>query len=161
MYKASSVCVVVTSRCLATDPLFPFSRAGDSLTTNFLIEVEIEINLRPTVSLSRFRLPSIWRLRISWCEVSSLTREWVCNFLVQLLLGRASHFRAQVPRNSWLYFTASSQTPPTWRARFPYLYPLGTGWPVIPPGTGFPFRRLLWLGGLRWGYYSALPRGND
>lgn len=30
------------------------------------------------------------------------------------------------------------------------------GAPVIPPGTGFPFRCLLRLAGLRWGY-STLP----
>jgi hypothetical protein len=29
-----------------------------------------------------------------------------------------------------------------------YLYPTGTGCPVIPPGTGFPSRRLLLLAGL-------------
>jgi hypothetical protein len=32
------------------------------------------------------------------------------------------------------------ETPPTWRARSPYLY---------PPGTGFPFRRLLQLAEIR------------
>jgi hypothetical protein len=32
---------------------------------------------------------SIWRLRISWCVAPSLTRGWVCNLLVQLLLGLA------------------------------------------------------------------------
>jgi hypothetical protein len=47
MYKASSVCAF-TSRCLVTDPLLPFSRAGDCLTTNFL--TEDEVNLRPPVS---------------------------------------------------------------------------------------------------------------
>jgi hypothetical protein len=44
------------------------------------------------------------------------------------------------PQNSRPYFTVSSETPPTWRARFPYLYPPGTGWSVIPPGTVFPFQ---------------------
>jgi hypothetical protein len=43
-------------------------------------------------------------------------------------------------------------TPPVWRARSPYLYPPGTGCPVIPPGTGFHFRRLLRLASLRWRY---------
>jgi hypothetical protein len=38
-------------------------------------------------------------------------------------------------------------TPPTWRARSPYLY---------PPGTGFPFRCLLRLAGQRWGYSTRL-----
>jgi hypothetical protein len=29
------------------------------------------------------------------------------------------------------------ETPPTWRARFPYLYLQEPGGPVTPPGTGF------------------------
>jgi hypothetical protein len=29
--------------------------------------------------------------------------------------------------------------PPTWRARFPYLYPPGTGWPSYTPGNWVPF----------------------
>jgi hypothetical protein len=33
------------------------------------------------------------------------------------------------------------------------------GCPVIPPGTGFPFRRLLRLAGLRWRYSNPPPHG--
>jgi hypothetical protein len=36
------------------------------------------------------------------------------------------------------FYCLRCETPPTWRARFPYLYPLGTGWPGYVPGTGFP-----------------------
>ena len=39
--------------------------------------------------------------------------------------------------------TSRLSPPTTWMARSSYLYPPGTGFPVIPPGTGFPFRRLL------------------
>jgi hypothetical protein len=42
-----------------------------------------------------------------------------------------------------------------------YLYPSGTGWPVIPPGIGFPFCRLLRLAGLRRRYSNQPPRGAD
>jgi hypothetical protein len=31
----------------------------------------------------------VWRLWVSWCGAPPLTREWVCNLLVQLLLGLA------------------------------------------------------------------------
>jgi hypothetical protein len=48
---------------------------------------------------------------------------------------------------------------PTWRARSPYLYSPGTGWPGYTPGTGFPFRRLLRLAGLRWRYSTPSPHG--
>jgi hypothetical protein len=42
----------------------------------------------------------------------------------------------RVAQNPKLYFTVSSETPPTSRARFPYLYPQEQGGPVITPGTG-------------------------
>jgi hypothetical protein len=32
---------------------------------------------------------SVWQLWLSWCWASSLTRRWVCNLPVQLLLGLA------------------------------------------------------------------------
>jgi hypothetical protein len=35
---------------------------------------------------------------------------------------------------SYKYFTVSSDKHPTWRARFLYLYPPGTGWPSYTPG---------------------------
>jgi hypothetical protein len=35
------------------------------------------------------------------------------------------------------------------------------GGPVIPPGTGFPFRRPLRLTGLRWRYCNPPPQGNN
>jgi hypothetical protein len=36
--------------------------------------------------MTRFLL-SLWRLRVSWYRAPSLTRGWVCNLLVQLLVG--------------------------------------------------------------------------
>jgi hypothetical protein len=51
------------------------------------------------------------------------------------------------------------ETPPTWRGRSPYLHPQEQGGPVMPPGTGFTFRRLLRLGGLRWRYSTPPPHG--
>jgi hypothetical protein len=56
-----------------------------------------------------------------------------------------------------IFYCLRFETPKTWRARFPYLYPPGTGGPVIPPGTGFLFRRLLRLAGLRWRYSTPPP----
>jgi hypothetical protein len=52
------------------------------------------------------------------------------------------------------------EAPPIWRSRPQYLYiPQGQDGPVTPPGTGFPFRRLLWLAGLRWRYCNTPPQG--
>jgi hypothetical protein len=44
---------------------------------------------------------------------------------------------------------------PSWRARFPYLYPSGTGWRSYTPGHWVPFTsslttRLLRFAGLQW-----------
>jgi hypothetical protein len=39
--------------------------------------------------------------------------------------------------------------------------PKWQGGPVIPPGTGFPFRRLLRLAGLQWGYSNQPPHGTS
>jgi hypothetical protein len=38
------------------------------------------------------------------------------------------------PEELWPYLTFSSETPQTWRARSPYLYPPGTGWPSYTTG---------------------------
>jgi hypothetical protein len=53
---------------------------------------------------------------------------------------RHSHYQVRVPRDSWPYFIVSDPRLPQ------------PGGPVILPGTGFPFRRLLRLAGLRWRY---------
>jgi hypothetical protein len=44
-----------------------------------------------------------------------------------------SHSWVRVPRDSWPYYCPRLETPPTWRARSPYLYPPGTGWPSYIP----------------------------
>jgi hypothetical protein len=81
---------------------------------------------RPIFSL--LSLISFRHLRVCWCVVPSLTRSRVCSF--QFLpfsdlspTGLMSIFYC-------LYF----ETPPTWRARFLYLFPPGTGWPSYTPG---------------------------
>jgi hypothetical protein len=60
---------------------------------------------------------------------------------------QSSHSWVEIPKNSRPYFTVSSETPPTWRARFRIYIPQEHGDPVIPPGTGLPFYRLLRLAG--------------
>jgi hypothetical protein len=66
----------------------------------------------------------------------------------------------RVSRDSWPYFTLSD-----WRLYQPggpgsrIYIPHEQGDPVLPPGTGFPIRRLLRLAGLRWRYKNPPPRG--
>jgi hypothetical protein len=121
-------------------------------SSNIDIEVKVEVNLRPTVSRSAslgVRHPSkirdqffflleisLRQLRGCYFVAPSLTRRRVCNLLYncfwalpeQSLLGRS-------PAELRPYFTVSSETPPTWRARFPYLYPPGIGRPSYTPGA--------------------------
>jgi hypothetical protein len=49
------------------------------------------------------------------------------------------HTPVQVPQNSWPHIGVSFETPSTWRARSPYLYPPGTGWPSYTPGHWVSF----------------------
>jgi hypothetical protein len=61
--------------------------------------------------------------------ISSLTKGWICH--LQLLLGLA---RAVIsgPSPEGLvitFYCLKFETPRTWRTRFPYLYPPGTGCP--------------------------------
>jgi hypothetical protein len=48
-----------------------------------------------------------------------------------------------------IFYSLRFETPTTWRARSPYLYPPGTGWPICTPKHWIPFRRLLRLAGIR------------
>jgi hypothetical protein len=65
-------------------------------------------------------------------------------------------FSGKVPAVlSTVFYCLSFESPPTWRARYPYLYPPSTRWPSIPPDTGLPLYRLLWLARLRWRYRPA------
>jgi hypothetical protein len=106
--------------------------------------------------ITRF-LFSVWQLRVSWCEVPSLTRGWVCNLLVQLLLGLGSQSR-RIRDNILLCHLRLSKP----GGRGPRIYiPQKKGSPVIPPGTGFPFRRTLRLAGQRWRCTNLPPHGKE
>jgi hypothetical protein len=85
---------------------------------------------------------SVWRLRVFCCGAPSLKREWDCNLLVQLILGlaRAATLGSKSCRNHD-HTLLSFETPAAWRARSPYLYPPGTGWPSYTPGHWVPFCR--------------------
>jgi hypothetical protein len=93
---------------------------------------------------------------------SSLKRGRVCNLL--LLLGFASAVSLRCESHGTRDHNLLSQffrLPQPGESGLPYLYPPGTVGPVIPPGTGFPFRRLLWLAGLRRKYSYSPPHGQN
>jgi hypothetical protein len=68
-----------------------------------------------------------------------------------------SHSRVWVPQDSWPYFTVWNSRLPELGGPGPCIYiPQKWGGLVIPPDTGFPFHRLLWLEGLGGGIQTRL-----
>jgi hypothetical protein len=141
------------------------------------LEVEVEVNLRPTVSrpvclgVRRpsgtsdqffFLLVSSFRqLRLCYFVAPSLTRGRGCNLLVQLLPGLTKAVTlGPKSRRTHGHILLSHLRLPKPGGPYPRIYiPQEQGGPVIPPGTGFPFRRLLRLAGMRWRYLSRLHTG--
>jgi hypothetical protein len=93
---------------------------------------------------------SVWQLRVSCCGAPSLTRERINNLLVHLLLclARADTLGSKSGRtldhNLMSHLSLSQPGGPGLRIYIPQEQ----GDPVIPSGTGFPFRRLLRFAGL-------------
>jgi hypothetical protein len=90
--------------------------------------------------MTRF-LFSVWQLRVSWCVAPSLTRGWVYNLLVQLLLGLARAVTlGSKSRRTHDHILLSHLRLHQPGGPGPCIYiPQEQGGPVIPPGTGFPF----------------------
>jgi hypothetical protein len=107
--------------------------------------------------MTRF-LFSVWRLWVSWCGAPSFTRGWVCNLLLQLLLGlpKAVTLGSKSRRTHDHILQSHLRLPQLWGPGPRIYIPQEQGDPVIPPGTWVPFCRLLQLDGLRW-RYSNLP----
>jgi hypothetical protein len=71
-----------------------------------------------------------------------------------------SHFRVRVSRDWWPYLSVSDSRLPEPGGPGPRIYiPQEQDGLVVPPGTGFPFRRLLLLAGLWWRYSTTPPHG--
>jgi hypothetical protein len=70
-----------------------------------------------------------------------------------------SHSQVQVPHNWRPYFTLPDSRFAQPGGPGPRIYiPQEQGAPVMPPGTGFTFCRLLQLAGLQWRYSNPPPR---
>jgi hypothetical protein len=141
---------------------------------SYTSNVEVEVKLRPTVSRpvclgmkhpSATRDQFIFPLEISLdsCAFVILWRPlwredgFVINCKTVSGPYQSSHSWVEVSQNLWPYFTVSSETPPTWKARFLYLYPPVRGWPSYTPRLWVPFCRLLGLAGLQWRYPNQPP----
>jgi hypothetical protein len=87
-------------------------------------------------------------------------RGWVCRlqllltFASSLILGSESRVTHDhiLPSHTRDFSSLEDQVPV-------FLFPQEQGDPLMPPGTWFPFRRLLQVAGLRWRYSTPSPRG--
>jgi hypothetical protein len=120
-----------------------------------------------SASLSWYQAPSgaqdpicitIRQLGVCWCGAPPLTWGRVCR--LQFCWPSPAHSRVKFPRDSWPYFSVSDSRVPQPGGPSPHIYiPQKQDGPVIPQGTGFPFRRLLRLAGLRWSIRTRLHTG--
>jgi hypothetical protein len=77
------------------------------------------------------------------------------SFTRTMLLGlaRAVTLGSESRRNHDHILLSHLKLPPAWRARSPYLYPPGTGWPSYTPGHWVP------LSSRKWRYSNPPPHG--
>jgi hypothetical protein len=89
----------------------------------------------------------------------SLTRERVCRLQLLLVLARAVILGPSPAGLVTIFHCLIIETPQP-KGPGPRIYiPQEQVCPDIPPGTGFSFRRLRRLTGLRWRYSNSPPRG--
>jgi hypothetical protein len=146
------------------------------LKTRFLTEVEVK--LRPTASWPvrlDVRYPSerhdqffflleifFRQLRVCYFVAPSLTRGRVCNLLLLLVLASAVPLGSESRGTQDHILLSQFLRLPQPGEPGPHIYiSQKQGGPDIPPGTGFPFRRLLRLARLRWRYSIPPPHGKD
>jgi hypothetical protein len=106
---------------------------------------------------------SFRQLWVWYFVAPSLTRGRVCNLLLQLLpgLARAVTLWSKSRRTHGHILLSHLRLPQPERPG-PIIYiPQEQGGPVMPPGTGFPFCRLLRLAGLRWSYSNQPPHDSE
>jgi hypothetical protein len=136
-----------------------------------MLLVRVRVSLRQAV----YRQCLSWRQAPwdSWPVIlltEHLPSYSLCNILSEDRMGlsftiaagprQRSHSHVRAPQDSWPHFTVSDTRDPPPGGSGPRIYVLQEqGGPVITPSTGFPFRLLIRLVGLRWGYYKPPPHG--
>jgi hypothetical protein len=127
---------------LPWDWLWPVTSSSEFTANQFVLETS---PLRLKTSNFIFQLNTCG---YNSYVTSSLTRGRVCR-LQLMILASADIFRSSPTRL------------PQYAGPGPRIYIVQEqGGPVIPPGTGFHFRRLLRITGLRWRYSIPPPHGS-
>jgi hypothetical protein len=125
--------------------------------------------LRPTVSRPVYLgvNPPIWVPTPDFCYCQTIAGLLMWGALSEERTGlsftiaagprQRSHSQVRVLRDSWPHFTVSDSRLPQPGGLGPRIYiPQEQRDPIIPPGTGFPFRRLR-LAELHWRYPNPPP----
>jgi hypothetical protein len=103
----------------------------------------------------------IFKLNVCGCSpyvTSSLTRGWVYRLQLLLVLASAVIHRSETCGIHYHILLSEIRDSPNLEGQIPILIsPRERCGPVMPPGTGFPFRRLLRLAVLRWRYSTPPP----
>jgi hypothetical protein len=131
---------------------------GEGTSQQLLNYLKLRLMVRWSASVG-FGLPSEAHDQILFCitiacfliTMTSLTRRWVCNLLVKLLLSLARAVTTQVQITHYIlqsHLRLSQPGGPGPRN----CIPKEQGGPVIPPSAGFPFCGLLWLPGVQCRY---------
>jgi hypothetical protein len=102
------------------------------------------------------------QLQVCYFIASSLTRGLVCNLLLPLVLASTVPLWSE-SRGTQDHILLSQflRLPQPGVPDSRIYVPQEQGGPDIPPGTGFPFLRLLRLAGLRWRYSIPPPHGAE
>jgi hypothetical protein len=148
-----------------------------NIRANSVWRTEVEVNLRTTVSRpvclgarrpsgtsDQFFFPleiSFRQLWVCYFVAPSLTRGRVYNLLYNCFWALPEQsVLSRSPAELTIHILLSHLRLPQPGGPGPRIYiPQEQGGPVIPPGTGFPLRRLLRLAELRWRYSDPPPHG--
>jgi hypothetical protein len=147
--------------CLTALEAFRSLSSSSYFTTGGLPPISSPWRQAPWRSRPEIFFPQLNTWGCSPYVTSSLTRGWLCR--LQLLLAFASIVilgsESRGTHDNILLSQIRDSPQP--EGPGPCIYILqGQGGPFIPPDTGFPFRRLLRLAGLRWRYSNSPPHGH-
>jgi hypothetical protein len=118
------------------------------------------LGIKHPVGLTTRIFITVRQLRVCWCGALSQTRGRVCRLQLLLALASAVILGSESRGTHDHILLSQIRDSPNLEGQVPvFIYPQEQCGPVIPPGTGFPFRRLLRLAWLRWRYSNPPPHG--